>query len=1139
MKTHFNKLKLASGFSALAFMVGVTSVNAAQINGSSATLSATQPTAVMDLAGQTDGLFIVRLTDPAVATYSGGIAGYEATSAKARGDERLNTNSAAAKKYEQRLKAKQDSMLAAASTQFGRDLQAKYNYQHALNGFAVALTHDEAKALRNVAGIASVQRERQEYLLTDVGPAWINAPAIWNAPGPKGSQGEDQVIAVFDSGINSQHPSFAAVGGDGHVHTNPLGSGNFIPGSYCDVVDPTFCNDKLIGAWDMTGPDDGTSPEDTDGHGSHTASTAGGNVVLGAQLDAPTTTASFDISGVAPHANIIAYDVCIDSCPGSALVAAVNQIVIDAGNLPNGIAALNYSISGGGNPYSDPVELGFLAAVEAGIYVSASAGNSGPAASTVAHLGPWVATTAASTHNRSIGNSLINISSDGAALANRNGSSFSAGYGPAPIIHANTIASDPEGQCLTPFAPGTFNGEIVMCDRGSIARTEKGQNVLAGGAGGYVLGNLGQGDATVADAHFLPAVHLGDTLGGELRDYLAANTNAVATITPFAFDLAEANGDIMGGFSSRGPQLAFDVMKPDLTAPGVDIMGADAVAFGDYQIISGTSMSSPHNAGAGALMTAVHPDWTPAEIKSAIMMTGVTANTFKEDGVTPTDPFDLGGGRVDLKAATKAGLVMSETGANFLAADPALGGDPSTLNLASMMNSTCVGTCSWTRTVTNKTKKNSFWIIEAQADGFDVDVEIDGPPNSLWTFYGHWGSVKRLKLKKGQSADITVTATNFKSADGWLFGALTLDPNKPPKAGKTGKNPVLSMPIAVQKATATDANLFTKSVDAATAISGDTLSYEISTTNGQVAGPITVSDELPAGTTFVAGSENEVVVLGTTSSPLTYDAGSNTVSWTGELDAGALDIGSFGGFFAGQYISLPGLLGATPITLPTDCDDGGLIFNVPGGFTYNGVSHSEVIWSVNGTVEAGSASGQATSFANQLLPDSTPPNNILAPYWRDLNACAGGNVYVTDVAFGGGAIVYTIFEWEDVPYFGTTNSASFQVWLRNDGTPTSFAPVIFSYNRLDNDENETTIIEGTVGAENIDGSVGVTTFFDGQGLVPEVGIDLGVFETPGGSATLGFQVVTDCSEELVINEANLSNVDRSERAIAVTACQPE
>ena len=1119
MKTYFSKFKLASNVGALAFIVGITSVNAAQnaaqFDASSLSLSGQQPTVTGELKSDTDGMYIVRLADQPIATYDGNsnaaLQGYAATSARANGKTKLDTKSKSAKEYQKYLKQKQRKTLDTASAAFGRTLNSKYDYQHALNGFAVALTVDEAKALATMDGVVSVQAERNERLLTDVGPAWIGAPEIWNDP-KIGSKGEGMVVAVFDTGINSDHPSFADIGGDGYNHTNPLGSGNYLPGSYCDTTDASFCNDKLIGAWDLTSAD-GTVPEDDDGHGSHTASTVAGNVVLGAELVAPTTVASFDISGVAPHANIIAYDVCSGGCPGAALVAAVNQVIIDAGNLPNGIAALNFSISGGGDPYNDAVELGFLAAVEAGIYVAASAGNSGPAASTVAHLGPWVATTAASTHNRAIANSLVDISSDGGSLADRNGASFSAGYGPATIIHANTTAFDPAGQCLNPFPAGTFNGEIVVCDRGSIARTAKGQNVLAGGAGGYVLANLGQGEGTTADAHFLPAIHLGDTLGAELRDYLAVNTNAVATITPSGFDLAASNGDIMAGFSSRGPQLAFDVLKPDLTAPGVNIMGAEAdgqaIQAPEYQIISGTSMSSPHNAGAGALMTAARPDWTPTEIKSAIMMTGVTANTFKEDGVTPTDPFDLGAGSVRLGKAVDAGLVLSETAANFLAADPANGGDPSALNIPSMMDSNCVGTCSWTRTVTNKMKNTGHWNVTVSGVGFDAEVTVSPQSNS---------NANNLKLKSGQSATITVTANNFTSEEGWQFGTLDLDRNN--------NGPDLHMPMAVFASKASDATLFTKTVDSATASAGDTLTYELNVSNGPLTGPITVTDALPAGTTFVANSATESVSNGSTTSPWSYDAGTNALSWTGQLDPGGLEVAP--NFPITNYIPLSGF--TAPFALPTDCDDGAITLNVPS-FTFNGASYSQVIWSMNGTIEAGSASGVGTSFNNQQFPDATPPNNLLAPFWRDLNPCNGGNIYVA--ILNSGPFQWTIYEWENVPHFGSTDAATFQVWVLNDGSPVGvLPPAHFTYGRLDN-----TAVGATVGAENMDGTVGDAMFYNGAGIPPQVGVDVHVNTLDGGSATLGFQVETDCSSDIVVNQADLTNSGANEVAIAATSCE--
>jgi subtilisin family serine protease len=287
-------------------------------------------------AGYQSNTYIVQLEGDPVATYMGDVKGFAATSNRATGANRLNTNSKASKKYQEHLEKKQAKFVTDSSSAIGRSVDVSRDFQIVLNAVTAELSEEEAEALRSMPGVKAVFRETYEVPLTDVGPGFINAPFALSGP-PNNvphSMGEGIVIAILDSGINSDHPSFADVGDDGYDHTNPLGSGNYVPGSYCDIVDGSFCNDKLIGAWDMTGPADGTSPEDDDGHGSHTAATAAGNVINGATLVAPTTSLSRDISGVLPHASIIAYDVCIDSCPGFALLAAIEQVVIDAANLP-------------------------------------------------------------------------------------------------------------------------------------------------------------------------------------------------------------------------------------------------------------------------------------------------------------------------------------------------------------------------------------------------------------------------------------------------------------------------------------------------------------------------------------------------------------------------------------------------------------------------------------------------------------------------------------------------------------------------------------------------------------------------------------------------------------------------------------
>ena len=1142
--------------SCLMILTGASAVNAQDLQ-----LSSQQPLEQSFIPNVTSGdMYIVMLTDPALATYSGGISGYAATSAKANGRKKLDTNTNDARRYRNHLRQKQRDALERAGREFGRTLKPKYEYQHAINGFAVALTLDEAKKLSSMNGILSVQPEPMEHLLTDVGPAWINAPEIWNN-GRRSSQGEGLVIAVLDSGINSDHPSFADIGGDGYNHTNPLGSGNYLPGSYCDTTDASFCNDKLIGAWDFTDID-GTIPEDDDGHGSHTTSTAAGNVLTDAEINAPTTSASFNISGVAPHANIISYDVCQETCPGAALIAAINQVVIDAGNLPNGIDALNYSISGGGDPYNDPVELGFLAAVEAGIYVSASAGNSGPTPSTVAHLGPWVSTTAASTHSRQIANSLNSISSDTGTTPDIQGLGFTSGYGPAKIVNSADFEADYPGATLcgageagsntSPFPVNFFSGEIVVCTRGSFGRVEKGINVLSSGAGGYIL--IDDGGGLVGDPHVLPGLHITAEDGAILTEWLANNTNAnpMATIAGFEVVNDPAIGDVMAGFSSRGPQQAFDVLKPDVTAPGVDIFAADRSEEGneasapEYQFLSGTSMSSPHNAGAGALLSAARPEWSPVEIKSALMLTASNAITVKEDGETATDPFDLGAGRIDLDAADNTGLIMSESIENFLAANPELGGDPSTLNLASMMDSNCVGQCSWTRIVTNTLNRTGYWNVEAVGDGFEADVSIW--PRSRVRGYN-------LVLRKGQSARITVKVDNYSSQEGWQFGALQLDArnsgyhwprfyrshnkygryyrryfNRYKQRGSSGTD--LQMPIAVQASKSTNSALFTKSVDQSTASRKDILTYDLSVTNGQVAGPITIVDKLPRGTRFVRGSENSQIVNGSTISEWSYDRRRREVTWTGELDLGGLALEASPAPFG--YFSL-GAFGSVPLDgCNGNCDDGGFFFNVPA-FTFNGESYTEVLFSVNGTLEAGSASGAFTSFANQNLPDPTTPNNIIAPFWRDLNLDQGGNMYLAVLGLPTGE-EWTVYEWENVPHFDdapstATPTVTMQVWIGTDGTPVE-GDIHFVYAQIDD-----TTSGATVGVENSTGTTGSSYFYNNEGTPPAVGTDLLVQTLDGGSASLSFQVQSRCNRGRIINEASLISSDVTEQAIAVTSCE--
>jgi len=662
------------------------------------------------------------------------------------------------------------------------DVTIRYTY--ALNGFAADLTQDEVVALRHQRGVVRVVRDRMRQLQTDNSPAFLG---LSDPGGPWSSDilGEDVVVGVIDTGIWPEHPSFADDGTFGPADlARPVPcqfGGPRQPGAPPDAA--FTCNNKLLGARDMriaykqiNGPETYDSARDDDGHGTHTASTAAGDSGVPASIFGIDRG---EVSGIAPRARVVAYKACGElGCAEADLMNSIDAAVAD------GVDVINFSI-GGGASLAGPDELAFLNAAAANVFVATSAGNEGPGAATVGgpSTAPWVTSVGASTQDRAF-EGAVELG-DGTQIT---GASITDGTAELPIVDAADLGNE---LCLGDpgFPAGSVTDSIVLCLRGTNARVEKSEAVFDAGGAGMVLYDVSDEAALVTDNHFVPSVHISNSDGLAVKDFIAAN-GAAATAQIVAGEAVPAQGSVMADFSSRGPNPAApDIIKPDITAPGVNILaGASptpALGAPDqlFQSISGTSMSSPHIAGIYALIRQVHPDWTPAMAKSAIMTTA-RQDVTKQDGATAGDPFDFGAGHV-APGSTGAGsifdpgLVYDATAPDYLAflcgsapgvVRPAdcrtlVGAgfptDPRDLNYPSIGVSELAGTETVTRVLTSVAGAAGPTTYASSVEappGFDVSV-----------------SPAQVTLAPGESALVEITISNAGAATigQFEFGSLT------------------------------------------------------------------------------------------------------------------------------------------------------------------------------------------------------------------------------------------------------------------------------------------------------------------------------------------------------------------------------
>jgi subtilisin family serine protease len=1004
---------------------------------------------------------LVKLEGDSLAAYTGDIPGLAATNPSVTGEEKLDTESKESKEYLRYLDRKHDEFEAEAEASIPEG-QVTQNIEVILNVVSMIVPADQVSSLYSLPGVEAVYADELQQLTTDNSPQFIGAPTARSQLGGQESAGEGVIVGILDTGIWPEHPSFSDPDPSGKPYAAPPPAPSGNPracefGSAVTGDEPFACNNKLIGAhrfmatYDValgTGPGEFLSARDDDGHGTHTSSTSAGNANVPASIFG---VSRGTVSGIAPRAHVIMYKVCGEAgCFGSDSAAAVQQAIRD------GVDVINFSISGGANPYSDAVELAFLNAYDAGVFVAASAGNSGPSPETTDHRGPWVTTVAASTQDRSFENS-VTLSADGGATLTLTGVSITGGVGAAPVV----VPAD--AQCNSPFAPGSVAGMVVVCRRGVTGRAEKGFNVLQGGAAGMILYNQAANVTDLeTDNHYLPATHLQFSQGTQVLSFIASNTNVQATIT--AGNKAAGQGDVMASFSSRGgPGQTLGVSKPDITAPGVQILAGASplhvgVASGPqgelFQAIAGTSMSGPHIAGAGALIKALHPDWTPGQIKSALMTTAWT-QVVKEDGVTPATPFDNGSGRVDLNKAGDPGLTFDVTAADYVTHKA----DLWNVNYPSIYVPVMPGSIELQRTAHSLLPKKSEWKLKVVgASDFTVSV-----PKELTVSANGYANIKISIDARNVPIGQTRSATLYLKQD---------------EGGRTLHIPITFVrkqaPVTLTKTCSPASIAKGKTTDCVITIQNTTL------TDAQ----FNITDKMPSQLKLISSS----VVGGQVSRD------GKTISFSGTLTGSqppSVAIGDGTGLSPAGYVPLS-VFGIAPVGGVSDESISN--FNVPD-FTYAGSSYTRIGVTSNGYLVVGGGTGADIQFINQSLPDATRPNNVLAPFWTDLDPGAAGAIRVG--ILGDGTNNWIVVDWNAVQEFSTPAQNSFQIWIGLSGDANPAEDITFTYGTLQGNGDGGFM---TVGAENLFGNRGANYYVDGVGTLPSFGTELVVTGIPGVSS---------------------------------------
>ena len=1031
--------------------------------------------------------YIVQLEDEPLATYRGGVVGLMATSSSITGDSKVQLGSKAAVQYKSYLKAKQ-KQLSRSITQVNGARVSK-SFDTLFNGVVVEGQPGQLAELSSLPGVKKVFLDTEYHAVMDASIDVIKGVEAWQALGGQSNAGKGIKVAVIDSGIRPENPMFSADGFSEPEFTAEQQQYLTEHPDYCRIStgEADFCNNKLIVARAFgptpasIHPDEYLSPLGYDGHGTHVAGTAVGNPV-----EITYQGSNLAISGVAPAAQLLAYKALYhtsdDRASGttSALMSALEAAIADGADVINN----SWGGGAGGNPATSAYADLFKAAEEAGVVVVTAAGNDGNAPQTIGCPSCIESgLTVANTQTGRFFSQTVDFAGQSYMTTEGSNELLKSAL-ELPMISAQVIAPDNFEGCEE-FAEGiSFADSIALISRGTCSFSIKAANAEKAGAKAVIIHNNVPGGAMGMDmgGATIPAVAVSQDDGEkfvelltEAEDVLTARLDPTVTRT-----IIEKFTDAVNSSSSRGPNGEPNFLKPDIAAPGTDIVSAFSPDEGNgitFSSLTGTSMASPHVAGAAALMKQQHPQWNAVQIKTALMSTSKMDGLRKEDLVTKADPFDVGAGRLDMPSSFDAALTFGH---------------------GSYADPSCIGVCSFSNTMTNMLDEAGEWSAKVVTDMAGAEISVSPSVINL----GALGSED-----KGDTAEFNLDIdTTFNSVKGWNFGHVVW-------THTSGK--IAHLPFAIYDDVTNNASVFKVSVDA------DSLNYytpakvNVEFNNTVYSDEIDLTVELDASAELVSGSQPLATVTNG-SGEITLSDDKKTINWQGVVSR------------EGFAIEAEDFLGTTsladfdiePYACVGECDEFSVAINA--NFIFDGREYSSFTVSDNGFIAVGDAD-TTNSFSPQMMPDAATPNGVIAPLWADFDLAGGtsggGQLYLGTLSNEAGDVFY-IVEWHNAElYGGTGEQYTFQVII-TEGTDE------IRINYIDVPQLPS---DYSAGVESADGVIGARL----EDIPTGTGIGKGyvINKTPGGSVAIDFQAFAKdlshftANDSVVVDEEQTITID--------------